>query len=702
MENLGPASAKLPRMWHGGDYNPDQWLHDPGVISEDIRMMKLCGCNVMSVGIFAWAALEPEEGRYSFDWLDSVIGRLHENGIFIILATPSGARPAWLTEKYPEVLRVEPDMKRRMFGGRHNHCFTSPVYREKVAAINERLSERYARHPGVLLWHLSNEYGGECHCDLCQEAFREWLKKKYKNDLAALNHAWWTAFWSHTFSDWRQIHSPSPIGERGIHGLNLDWKRFVTHQTTDFIKAEIAALRRSAPELPVTTNLMGTYEGLDYWKLVPHLDVVSWDNYPQWHGTGPVNHPWGRWDVEGRDWRLASDAGFVHDLNRSFKAGKPFLLMESSPSVMSWTPVLKLKRPGMHLASSLQAVAHGSDSVLYFQWRKGRGGLEKFHGAVVDHVAHEHTRVFSDVAEAGKVLSRLDDVLGTRVPVEVAIIFDWENRWAIDDAKGPLNDGRKLYERTCKDHYYPFWSMGIAADVIDEDHDFSPYRLIVAPMLYLLKEGVAERLEGFVQGGGTLVTTYLSGIVDSNDLCFMGGFPGPLRKILGIWSEEIDALYSVERRSIAMSAGNSLDMKGSYEARDLCDIVHLEGAEALACYQEDFYKELPALTVNSFGGGQAYYMASRNDDKFLADFYASLSKKLGLSTALPLPLPEGVSARLRRDDRNEFLFLINFKPEALRVRLGREEWVDAVSGERASRAIELGVYGSRILRRRVQ
>jgi beta-galactosidase len=699
MKNYGPISARLPRMLHGGDYNPEQWLDDPRVLSEDIRMMKLAGWNTVSVGIFSWSVLEPAEGRYELDWLSAVIDRLHDNGILTVLATPSGARPAWMAENYPEVLRVGSDMRRALFSGRHNHCFTSPVYRDKVARINTRLSERFSRHPGVILWHISNEYSGECHCNLCEEAFRGWLKKRYADDLGRLNHAWWTTFWSHTFTDWRQIRSPSALGEGGIHGLNLDWKRFVTYQTVDFMKAEIAAVGRSAPQLPVTSNFMGTFPGLDYWKLVPHLDVVGWDNYPLWHGTGPVNHPWASWDAEGRDWRTASDIGFLHDLYRSFKGGKPFLVIESSPSVMSWSPALKLKRPGMHLLSSLQGVAHGSDSVQYFQWRKGRGGWEKFHGAVVDASGREDTRIFSDVAEVGRVLSKLDDVVGTGVPIEVAILFDWENRWAIDDSQGPLNDGRKLYDRTCRDHYYPLWSMGIPADIIEEDCDFSPYKLLIAPMLYLLKNGVAERLEKFVQGGGTLVGTYWSGIADETDLCFQGGVPGPLRKLFGIWSEEIDALYAVETRSISLRPGNPLGMKGSYAARDLCDLVHLESAEELAVYDEDFYKGRPALTANGFGKGSAYYMASRNEDRFLTDFYASLVRQIGLSTALPTAIPEGISVRIRRDEKNVFLFLMNFKPEQQQVDVEEGRWTDVVSGARAHRTVRLAPYGVTVLRR---
>ena len=393
---FAPISPKCPHLLHGGDYNPDQWRLTPAAWDEDMRLMKRAGCNAMTVGIFSWTALESEEGRFDFSWLDTIMDKLQDTGAFAVLATPSGAKPAWLAQKYPEVLRVTNDRRRLLWGGRHNHCFTSPVYRAKVALINAKLAERYSHHPAMLLWHLSNEYRGDCHCDLCQAAFRNWLKVRYHNDLGALNHAWWTAFWSHTYTDWSQIQSPSRIGETGVHGQNIDWMRFVTDQTIDFIRAEIAPLKRVNPELPVTTNLMGFYTGLDYWKLAQELDVVSWDSYPAYHDRPD-------------DWHDAVTVSFLHSMNRSFKQ-KAWMQMECSPSVQNWKPVNKLKRPGLHVVEGLQSIAFGSDTVQYFQWRKSRGGCEKFHGAVVDHYATEQTRVFKEVAELGRIMGQLDQV----------------------------------------------------------------------------------------------------------------------------------------------------------------------------------------------------------------------------------------------------------------------------------------------------
>lgn len=683
MTKFDPINNKCPHLLHGADYNPDQWLNRPDLLAEDLRLMKAANCNVMSVGIFAWVALEPEEGKFTFGWLDHVLEQLSEHQLYAFLATPSGARPAWLSRQYPEVLRVEADRKRILHGNRHNHCYTSPIYREKVRIINTKLAERYKGHPALLGWHVSNEYGGECHCELCQSEFRKWLKKKYQT-LEALNQAWWTAFWSHTYTDWSEIESPAPHGEQSVHGLNLDWKRFVTHQTVDFYQQEIAPLKAITPDVPVTTNFMGTYLGLDYWKFANDLDVVAWDSYPRWH-------------EEKTDWQTAAEVAFVHDLNRSLKQGKPFMLMESTPSMTNWTAVSKLKRPGMHLLSSLQAVAHGADTVQYFQWRKSRGAAEKFHGAVVDHVGHEQTRVFREVAAVGEVLKRLDPVVGTSVKPEVALLFDWENRWALEAAQGLKRD--KKYEETCYRHYRPFWSCGIPVDVINQDCPFSRYRLLITPMLYMVRPGVGERLTEFVADGGTLVATYWSGIVDEFDLCFLGGFPGPLRKVLGIWSEEIDGLYDEDENYLRMLDHNALGLEGEYRVKDVCDLIHLETAEALGVYREDFYADRPAFTVNHHGQGEAYYLASRNEDRFLSDFYRCLIDKMQLRRALPTELPVGVTAQMRTDGYRDYVFLLNFTTENKVVDLKETGFRDVVADEAIRGQVELPPYGVKILER---
>lgn len=676
---LPPINAKCPHLLHGGDYNPDQWRHDPGTWDEDLRLMKQAGCNAMTVGVFSWTSLEPREGEFDFGWLDAILDKLAGNGAFAILATPSGSKPAWLSARYPEVCRMNAAGQREPHGGRHNHCRTSPVYRETCARINAELARRYRDHAALLLWHVSNEYnGGECYCPLCLAAFRSWLRTRYHDSLDELNRAWWTTFWSHTFTDWEQLGIP----DSSLHGFMLDWKRFITDQTIDFFRAEAAVLRQHAPGVPITTNFMGLSPTLDYWKFAREVDVVSWDSYPAYHDRPD-------------DWRQAVETSFVHDLNRSFKQ-KPFMLMECSPSVQNWKPVNKLKRPGLHRVEALQAVAHGSDTVQYFQWRKGRGGCEKFHGAVVDHFATGETRVFREVAEVGRILASLDDVVGTTPHAEVALLYDWENRWAIDLTAGPRNE-RKDYAATCVAHYLPFWRAGVSCDGVSEESDLRGYKLLIAPMLYLIRPGLAERIAEFVRQGGTFVATYFSGLVDASDLCFTTGFPGPLRPILGVWAEEMDVLYDNESVPVVAEPGNEAGLHGRYAAGVFCDLIHAESARVLARYGGEFYAGGPAATVNRYGSGDAFYLASRNDDRFHADFYGNLIRQLGLRRALGCELPEGVTAQIRSDGERESIFLLGFNREPEALSLGGRSYRDRLSGERLTGSILLPPYTARVL-----
>ncbi|MGN1249220.1 MAG: beta-galactosidase [Candidatus Spyradocola sp.] len=638
MKKYPPLVPKIPHMIHGGDYNPDQWLAQKDVIwEEDMRMAKLAGINSLSVGIFAWEALEPEEGVYDFTWLDEIMDKMAANGITAILATPSAARPAWMSQKYPEVLRVNERREKQLHGGRHNHCLSSKIYRDKVQQINALLAERYKDHPALGAWHISNELSGECHCPACQENFRLWLKEKY-GTLDALNAAWWTSFWSHTYTDWSQIESPSPIGEQSVHGLRLDWKRFTTEQFVKWYDIETEPLKRIAPDIPCTTNLMGTYEGINYYRLAEHMDFACWDSYPQWENT--MN-----------DVSIAQFFSFEHDLTRGLKDGQPFLLMESCPSATNWRPYPRLHRPGVHMLQSMQAVAHGSDSVQYFQFRKSRGSSEKLHGAAVDHCGHEHTRVFGEIAQVGQQLASMDAIVGTTAPARVALVYDWENRWALEDAQG-FNNVDKKYLDTVMDHYAALWSLGVDVDIVDQTRYFSDHDVLVLPFSYMLRGDFAKRVEEFVKNGGTLVTTFGTGWVDEHDLCFLGGFPGPLSDTLGIWDEEIDVLMP--------GMTNSAQLSGkTYQLTDYAELIHAKTARVLATYDSDFYAGMPALTVNEFGKGKAYYVAARFGADFLKDFYAGLCKEMSIPAH---ELPEGVTVATRTDGAANYAFVMNFTP----------------------------------------
>ncbi len=664
---------------HGADYNPEQWRDTPEVWEEDMRLMKLAHCNEMSVGIFSWSVLEPREGEYDFSVLDGALDRIYRAGGRVFLATPSGARPRWMADRYPEVLRVNAQGQRAWFGHRHNHCITSPYYRKKTYEMNKILAERYGAHPAVIGWHVSNEYGGECFCPLCRRAFQEWLEKKYEGDIERLNFQWWTTFWSHRFADFSEIDPPSPLGDQ-YASLQLDWRRFVTDQTASFLRNEIAAIR-TCSSLPTTTNFMHRYTQLNYSVLAREIDVVSWDSYPEWHPGAPSEATDDVW--------VGAETALTHDAFRALKK-RPFLLMESTPSMVNWKSYNKLKRPGMHKLSSLQAVAHGSDSVQYFQWRKSRGSNEKFHGAVVDHAGGEHTRVFSDVREVGIALEKIEAVLGTVPQARVALIMDVENDWALEVAEGFQKEDKRYYS-TCLSCYRQLWQRGIDTDVVDAHADLYSYDLVIAPMLYMTSADTVARLTDFVKNGGTLVSGYMLGMVNENDLCYLGGFPAnELKDVFGLVNEEIDTLYPEER--------NAVTYRGKrYAVKDYCERVRpYPNTEVLATYEADFYAGEPALLAHAYGKGRAYYLATRDEGALFSDLLDTILCELDIKAPIA-SLPYGVTCHTRQDEQERYLFLENYNPCAVSVDLGAPKY-DLERAQTVGGEITLEPYGIRIYR----
>lgn len=671
------------RLLFGGDYNPEQWMDEPGILDKDLELMKKAGVNVVSLGIFSWAEEEPEEGRYEFDWLADIIHRLYENGISTILATPSGARPRWLAKKYPEVLRVDAERRRQLFGGRENHCMTSPIYREKVHDIDLQLAKRFGKDPAVILWHISNEFCGDCHCALCQDAFRGWVRRKYKT-VDALNHAYWARFWSHTYTSFDEVESPSPIGEGSIQALKLDWRKYSSDQTIDFMKAEIAALREGGAAQPVTTNMMYNFDGVNYGKMAKFVDVICWDSYPEWYDSSI--------------YRAMERHSMNHDFMRCLK-DQSFLLMESCPSGTNWQEYSKLKAPGLLTNEGLNAVAHGSDSIQYFQIRQGRGSFEKFHGALIDHSGRDDTRVFQEAARIGKALQSdaLKAVLGARTVSKAALIMDLENRWALDGSAGPRNAGHG-YLQLIEDFYHALRRCGVNVDVIDAQHDLSGYSVVAAPMLYSMSDETAERLRKFAEGGGTLILTFWTGIVDENDLVYIDGAPHGLTEAAGLHFEEIDTLpdgreNSMEpardgveeiskeilsdgidgKRVLECDAAPAADSDTkhctaafhadrSYHCGRYCELDRLETAQPLMVYGQDFYAGGGALSANRYGKGQVYYLSTWPQRAFLKRFMRDILAEAGVQSLVE-SLPKKVAVTEREKDGVLYLFLQNFSDE---------------------------------------
>ena len=648
--------STFSRILYGGDYNPNQWPKE--IWEKDMEYFKDARINSATINVFSWAKIQPSEEEYYFDELDEIVEMLSKENYDIVLATSTGAMPAWLYKKYPEVARTDYEGRHHKFGQRHNACPNSPVFQKYAKALAEQLAKRYGDNKHVTCWHISNEYGGECYCENCEKAFRVWLKNKYKT-IEALNKAWNLEFWGHTVYEWDEIVLPNALGDgmengkdTAFAGLSVDYRRFMSESMLNNYKMERDVIRQYDKETPITTNLMGTYKLLDYFKWAKEMDIVSWDNYPAY------NTPW-------------SLTAMTHDLMRGLKDA-PFMLMEQTPSQQNWQPYNALKKPGQMRAQSLQTVAHGADTIQFFQLRRSVGGCEKFHGAVIGHVGTNDTRVFREVKQLGEELERLGtSTLGSVNKADVGIVFDWDNYWALEYTSGPTED--LTYVEQIHQYYKYFYDKNIGVNMIPFDADFSKYKVVVAPVLYMVKEGMKEALTEFVKNGGVLITTFMSGLVDQSDNVYLGGYPGPLKEMAGLWVEEIDALAPEIMNKVTFADGTEVP------CNLLCDVMHLEGAECLATYAEDFYAGTPAVTKNQFGKGYTYYIGTNMNGDGIAKVLDMAVAQADVSSVIQEETELEVTCR--KADNCTYYFVLNFKDKDIEVPSCFVGCEDALTGE---------------------
>ncbi|GAB2742729.1 beta-galactosidase [Streptomyces bullii] len=648
-------SLSLPGIAYGGDYNPEQWPEE--VWAEDVRLMREAGVTLVSVGIFSWALLEPSEGVYDFSRMDRILDLLHANGIAADLATPTAAPPAWFFRAHPEALPVDRDGRTLSYGSRQTFCPSSPAYREAALRIARELARRYADHPAVVMWHVHNEYGchnAECHCDTSAEAFRAWLRDRYTT-LDALNEAWGTTFWSQRYHDWDEILPPRATGAVPNPTHRLDWRRFCSDALLALYTAERDVLREAAPLTPATTNfmVMHNFDALDYWRWAPELDIVSNDHY-----------------LRSTDPESEIDLALSADLVRSL-AGGPWLLMEHSTGAVNWQPVNRAKRPGELRRNALAHVARGADGIAYFQWRAARAGAEQWHSAMLPHAGTD-SQIWRDVVRLGADLKALSQVRGSAGTAEVAVVWDWNARWALELPSQPSEEVR--YLDTVRSWYEPLWRSGVAVDFVRPDADLSAYRLVLAPALYLVDDAGAANLTGFAERGGTLVVGFHSGMVDENCHVRLGGYPGAFRAALGVRTDELFPLLPGE------TLGLTGEVPAGASATLWSERLRFEGAEVIAAYADGPLTGVPAVTRHGWGAGTAWYLATQPDAVTLAALLDRIRTEAGVEPVLD-GIPEGVETARRRGQDADYLFLIDHggRGAELRVPSGATE---LLTGER--------------------
>lgn len=658
-------------MLYGADYNPDQWPEE--VWDQDVRLMQEAGVNIVSLGIFAWSRIQPSEDVWDFAWLDTVIEKLHAGGIDVNLATATASPPPWVSATYPETLPADESGASYWPGSRQHFAPSSPVYRRLAGELVRRLAERYAHHPAVVMWHVGNEFG--CHLwmdfsNAARDAYRDWLRGRYAS-VDALNEAWGTSFWSQRYGSFDEIFPPRLAPYSHNPSSMLDWRRFTSDMLLECYLMEREILLQAGATQPITTNFMGPFKPADYRKWAPFMDVIADDCYPDPASPHRVR-----------------DAAFQRDLIRSLKPGVPWLLWEQATDAVNWRPANAGKRPGALMAESAQSVARGADGIMFFQWRQSRAGSEKFHSAMLPH-AGTQTRIWDAVTELGARLAALPSLPAPGRDAQVALVFDWENWWAVEERDHPT---RIDYLALVLEWYGAFHSRNIQVDIVGPEEVDRSYDLIVAPALYLLRDEGAAAITRFVDEGGTLLTGPFTDIVDAHDQFRLGGFLTQLGPVLGLRFEDFGALAgsatsgsgvgalsaSTPESSPQGSVTFGLD-GASQSGRLVAESIHADGATVVAAFESGPQTGSPALTRHRFGAGEAWYVATQPAADGLDAVVATVVEASGVRPVVA-GLPAGVEAARRGD----LVTVINHGDERVEIAI---DGTDAETGVAVDRVV---------------
>ncbi|GHH86987.1 beta-galactosidase [Streptomyces capitiformicae] len=649
--------ATRGRILFGGDYNPEQWPEE--VWHEDVRLMKAAGVNSVTLGVFSWAKLEPRPGERDFGWLDRLMDLMHENGIGVVLATPTSSPPPWMGRLHPETLPRDENGQIEWWGSRQHFSHSSATYRRYAAAITEDLAARYGGHPALTMWHINNEYCTYDWGDEAATAFRGWLQQRYAT-LDALNEAWGTAFWSQGYGDWDEILPPRRAHYMKNPSHVLDFKRFTSDALLECYVLERDIVRGHTPHIPVTTNFMPMWVGQDAWRWAGEEDVVSVDIYP-----------------DPRDPLGAQNGALVQDMTRSQAGGGSWMLMEQAAGPVNWRGVNHPKPRGLNRLWSLQAVARGADAVCYFQWRQSRQGAEKFHSGMVSH-AGEQGRTYQEVKRLGAELAAIgDEVTGHHIHAEVAVLFDWHSWWA------GSQDGRLSSEvdhpQVVRSWHRALWEAHLTTAFAHPEHDLSVYKLVVVPQLYLLTDAAIENLLAYVRSGGTLVCGFLTGIADEDDRVRPGGMDVRLRELFGI--RTLHEWWPLD-------PGETVECDGFRGTLWSEEIEAAGDADVVVPYKGGELDGLPAVLRK----GRAWYVSTLPEPSELRGLLARVAADTGVRPVLD-GLPDGVEA-VRR---GEVLFVLNHGRDEVMVGVPGT-YRDLLTGAQVTGSLSLGRYGVAVLR----
>jgi beta-galactosidase len=674
------ASAQAPPVFFGADYYAED--HSPEQVELDAAAMQRAGFNVVRMLDTNWAAIEPQDGKFQFAWLDRTLDVLSKHGIRAILGVPSYVPPYWMLKAHPEFLLIGRNGERYKSGGMGGVNLINPQYRQYVRRMNEALARHYGTDNRVLGWQIDNEigiWGGRCYNPECIHAFQERLRAKF-GTIENLNRRWGTISYGHTFSSFDEIPLDAlPVHEGHQAALEYAASRFFSDIQVNSIEEQAKVFRRLAPGQTILHNATGPNQTCNYFDLTKVVDQLGYDNYPQ---MGDHLSP-----------------AFNFDLARGYNQGSPFLILEELAGAQGpYAFTTAEPPPGQLRLWAYQAIAHGANGILFFRWRTARSGSEEFWQGILDPAGNDNRRLH-EISAMGAEVGRLSLLLaGTRVQSRVALLYSW-NAWRAQEVGGVTSH----YIEHLRAWHSSLSSLG-NTDVVSPDSDLSKYAVVVAPDLFLIGRGVADNLKRFVANGGILILGPRSGIKDEDNRFFLDSpQPGQLLPLSGAAVEETTILTGERHASedYVPEPENTIHASaegwaGSFAATQIAEMLFPITAKVLFQYDRDYYRGRPAVTVNSFGKGKAYYVGTNTSPEFLGFLLKRVFSDSGI--AVQEPAPPGVEVVERRANRNTLLFLLNFSAHSVTMNVP-DGFTDALTGAGAGPRITISPVDLRILHR---
>lgn len=667
----------------GTCYYPEHWSES--LWESDLRRMLEVGIKVVRIAEFAWNKIEPREGEYTFDFYNSFLDLAEKMGMKVIFCTPTATPPAWLTDKYPEVLNASIEGDLYNHGARRHYNYNSPIYQEFCRIIVEKSASHYASHPCVIGWQIDNEINcemGHFYSESDNLAFRKFLKERYLT-LDALNHAWGTVFWNQTYSSWGEVYIPrKTVNNTQNPHHTLDYIRFVSHSACNFTKLQADIIRKyiKTGDFITTNGLFGNLDNHDLTKT--SLDFMTYDSYPNFAYLV---------DSYNKDNKM-NDRGWSRSLAEVRSISPNFGIMEQQSGANGWSSWMgaPTPRPGQITLWTMQSVAHGADFISYFRWRTCTVGTEIYWHGILDYSGRDNRRL-EEVKRIGHKMEQINEVAGSFYEAEIGVIKDYDNIWDSE-----VDAWHRRIEHTSQNAIFdaaqfthtPMDFVFLTKDCTIEN--LTKYKVLFYPHGVILTEDRVALLEEYVTLGGTLIMGCRTGYKDISGKCVMDYLPGLARKLTGTDVYEYSLTAPDEEAVYVDWEGEKI------EAAVFNDLLKpVDSGQIVGNYMNSYYKGAAGLIKNQLGKGDVYYFGGA----FTVETVKSFLKKLDVCSPYKdiIQVPETCEVAVRRKGEDRYLFVLNYSREKADIRLFKE-MVNLYNGITVSKELQLDGYETVVLK----